>query len=274
MDASFIKETASYVSSKASALRKYLGESHKDGLFLDSRNLASYDAEDFEDDIEDLVTSDAYDTVKYKQLRLKELQNHVWKGEISPYTYDQGLKNLEPHIPKAALSQVREEFEAKVKSFPVFVDNNFQRDLLNSLEDLQDSSSFVAFEELLAYYRTLQNPFDYANTLAQFGQYVVRNHAQSLSEAQRKALCLIISQNLRQIDTKKYRKIEAERSAIQSSLEELPFYKESLPKGFNSSLPSKVQPSPYIKKPKKATFHLYQHLKGWLMLFIKVLDMQ
>ena len=37
----FIKETASYVSSKASALRKFWGESHKDELFLDSRNLAS-----------------------------------------------------------------------------------------------------------------------------------------------------------------------------------------------------------------------------------------
>ena len=102
-------------------MSKLWGESHhKNELFLDSRNLASYDTEDFEDDIEDIATSDAHNITEYLQLRLKKLQDHVWQGEISPYTYDQGIKNLEPHIPKAALSQVREEFEAKVKSIQSF----------------------------------------------------------------------------------------------------------------------------------------------------------
>ena len=89
-----------------------------------------------------------------------------------------------------------------------------------------------------------------------------------------KSLYFIIPQNLQQIDTKNYRKIEAERNSIQSTLEELPFYNESLPKGFNSSLPRKAQPSVYTKKPKKATFLLFQPLKDLLMLCIKALDMQ
>ena len=168
----FIKATASYVSAKASVLSKLLGESHKNELFLDSRNLASYDTEDFEDDIEDIATSDAPNIPEYLQLRLRKLQDHVWQGEISPYTYDQGIKNLEPHIPKAALSQVREEFEAKVKSIQSFTESNFQKDLSTSLEELPESSSGVAFEELLVYYQNLQNPFDYANTLAKCRQLV------------------------------------------------------------------------------------------------------
>ena len=83
--------------------------------------------------------------------------------------------------------------------------------------------------------------------LLNVGQLVARKTA-DLTEAQRKALGCIISQKLRHIDTKKYRKIEVERSSIAAALEELPYYGESLPKGFNSSLPSKVQASPYTKE--------------------------
>ena len=58
----------------------------------------------------------------------------------------------------------------------------------------------------------------------------------------------MIVQNLGQIDSKKYRKIESERSSVKRALEELPFYNESLPKGFNSSLASKVQPTNNTKE--------------------------
>ena len=123
---SFIRKLTSYVSSKASALRNPWGAND---LLVDLRKL-TYSTEDFQDDIASIVTSGDYSVAKYLQLRLEKLQDHVWKGEISPYVYYQGLKELEPYVGKADLSMVRKEFERKVTSFQPFVDNNFQRDLL------------------------------------------------------------------------------------------------------------------------------------------------
>ena len=239
---SFIRKLTSYVSSKASALRNPWGAND---LLVDLRKL-TYSTEDFQDDMESIVTSGDYSIAKYLQLRLEKLQEHVWKGEISPYVYYQGLIELEPYVGKADLCMIRKEFERKVTSFQPFVDNNFQRDLLNALEEIKDTSSLVGFEELLSYYGTLENSFDYGTTLTQFGEWVVRNG--QLREDHLKALYSMIVQNLGQIDRKKYKKIESERSSIKRVLEELPFYNESLPKGFNSSLPSKAQPANNTKQ--------------------------
>ena len=148
---SFIRKLTSYVSSKASALRNPWGAND---LLVDLRKL-TYSTEDFQDDIENIVTSGDYSVAKYLQLRLEKLQDHVWKGEISPYVYYQGLKELEPYVGKADLSMIRKEFERKVTSFQPFVDNNFQRDLLNALEEIRTrvillglKSSFLTMEPL------------------------------------------------------------------------------------------------------------------------------
>ena len=210
----------------------------KDKLCYNDLRMApsAFSDEDFNAEVQSLLTSDDYTLSENKKLRLETLQNHVWNGHISPYCYQQGLKILALHMDKADFTPLKSNFENKLKSLQSLLDSNFQKDLLSFLENVTAYSSFVEFEELLSYYKILQNPFDYTNTLTQFGALIQKN--QTLNEDQRKALGSIILQTLRQIDSKTYRKIEAERNSTESALEELPFHKESLPKGFNSSLPT------------------------------------
>jgi len=164
----FVKNIASHTYNKMSSWF----EPTENASSHDLNALAEYFAEDFTEEIEDIKTSQP------NRKRLIDLQNIVWKGELSPYHYEQGLRELKSHASKTLLNAAQDQFQTKLKSFPAFLNGNFQRDLITYLEDTRAGNTHVGnnqhtqqpiedFEDLLNYYRGIQNPLDYTNTLVE-----------------------------------------------------------------------------------------------------------
>jgi hypothetical protein len=103
--------------------------------------------------------------------RLKEIQEIVCNGLLSPYDYDQGLKKLRKK--KSFLSFVqntRTAFQAELKENPDVVLQYLRKDLANSLEEMQNNrpdtnKTLIDFKKKLTYYRNIMNAFDYAENL-------------------------------------------------------------------------------------------------------------
>jgi len=236
----FIKNLATHTYNKMSSMF----EPTENASSHDLNSLKEYFAEDFAEEIEDIKTSQP------NRKRLIDLQNIVWKGELSPYQYDKGLKELKPHVSKTLLNAAQDQFQTKLKSFPAFLNGNFQRDLITYLEDTRAGNTHVGnnqhtqqpiedFEDLLNYYRGIQNPLDYTNILVDFRRIIQKNkHPLSLTDLQYGALNRAIVKAVKQRDAREYSALKAKSRFVQSALQELPYTGEDLPEGFNSSLSS------------------------------------
>ena len=144
----------------------------------DLNSLKEYLEEESEETFaEKLETFKSYKPTEYE---LIQLQNHVWKFEVSPYHYVKGLEDLKPHVSKTLLKKLQHQFEENLASYPAFIDMNLQRDLLlflkhPAVKDIQETHpSIENLEDLLAYYRGIQNPLDYTNTLVGFRRLIQR----------------------------------------------------------------------------------------------------
>jgi len=226
----FVKNLASHTYNKMSSWF----EPTENASSHDLNSLKEYFAEDFAEEIEDIKTSQP------NRKRLKGLQNIVWRGELSPYQYEEGLRELKPHASETLLKKVQDQFQTTLKSFPAFLNGNFQRDLLTFLnENHHTQQPLEDFEELLNYYRGLQNPLDYTNTLVGLRRFIQKNkHPLSLTDPQYQALNRAIVKAVKQRDAKEYSALKAKSRFVQSALQELPYTGEDLPEGFNSSLSS------------------------------------
>jgi len=236
----FVKNLASHTYNKMSSWF----EPTENASSHDLNSLAEYFAEDFTEEIEDIKTSQP------NRKRLEDLQDIVWKGELSPYEYDKGLRELKSHVSKTLLNEVQDQFQTKLKSFPAFLNGNFQRDLITYLEDTRIGDTRVVdnhhtqqpledFEELLNYYRGIQNPLDYTNTLVGLRRFIQKNQKSlSLTDSQYGDLNRAIVKAVKQRGAKEYSALKAKSRFVQSALQELPYTGEDLPEGFNSSLSS------------------------------------
>src|SRR3990167_5082809 len=201
--------------------------------------------EDFAEEIEDMKISGL------DRRRLKGLQDMVWERNLSPYEYDKGLRELEHSDAEALLEGVRTKFQKKLRSAPASLNGAFQKDLLvfinhpcvreSRTEDMTPYTlpSIEEFEGLLTYYRGIQNPLDYTETLVGLNRLLQREgKSLNLTDQQSRDFRRTITTAIHKRDQKQYSHLRAQQRFIQAGFQELPFNGEEIPEGFNSSLPS------------------------------------
>src|SRR3989338_6911008 len=209
--------------------------------FLASKG--AQDGQSYFKEIEDMKTS-APD-----RRRLKDLQDMVWERNLSPYEYDKGLRDLEPYDSEGVLKGVRTRFQRKLTSSPAALNGAFQKDLLVFINHpcVRDTSAgdtshtmqpIEEFKDLLTYYRGVQNPLDYTETLVGLNRLIQREQKSlDLTDQQSSDLKKAISAAVKKRDQKQYRELRHQQRFVQAGFQELPFNGEEIEDGFNSSLP-------------------------------------
>ena len=201
--------------------------------------------EDFAEEIEDMKISGL------DRRRLKGLQDMVWERNLSPYEYDKGLRELEHSDAEALLEGVRTKFQKKLRSAPASLNGAFQKDLLvfinhpcvreSRTEDMTPYTlpSIEEFEGLLTYYRGIQNPLDYTETLVGLNRLLQREgKSLNLTDQQSRDFRRTITTAIHKRDQKQYSHLRAQQRFIQAAFKEFPFNGGEIEEGFNSSLPT------------------------------------
>jgi len=180
--------------------------------------------EDFAEEIEDMKISGL------DRRRLKGLQDMVWERNLSPYEYDKGLRELEHSDAEALLEGVRTKFQKKLRSAPASLNGAFQKDLLvfinhpcvreSRTEDMTPYTlpSIEEFEGLLTYYRGIQNPLDYTETLVGLNRLLQREgKSLNLTDQQSRDFRRTITTAIHKRDQKQYSHLRAQQRFIQAA---------------------------------------------------------
>ncbi|EKE08878.1 MAG: hypothetical protein ACD_16C00240G0002 [uncultured bacterium] len=237
----FVRDIASQAYQRVSS---WFGQD-EDPFFHELGFLKADDRESFAEEIEDMKTS-APD-----RRRLKSLQDMVWERALSPHTYEKGLRELDPYDSEGILEGVRTKFQKKLTSAPASLNGAFQKDLLVFINHpcVRDTSagdishtlqSIEEFEDLLSYYRGIQNPLDYTETLVGLNRILQKDKSLNLTDQQSRDLKKTISiaaTAAKKKDPEQYRTLKAQQRFIKAAFQELPFNGEDVSEDvFNSSL--------------------------------------
>lgn len=158
-----------------------------------------------------------------QQKQLEDLQEIVWNGLLSPYTYEKALQKLEKKSLFSKAGKIIYAFQSALKENPEIILQHLRRDLLRSLEGMinegqkGEQALLETCAKKLTYYRTLINAFDYAETIAYFRHQMELNKENiALSEMQYKSFIESLTAALDKTNKEQYLQIKSERKSKQS----------------------------------------------------------
>ncbi len=160
-----------------------------------------------------------------EQTRLRETQELVLSGLLSPYEYEEVLKTLEKKKSFSSLVQdIKNALHSEIKENPEAMVQHLRKDLLASIEDMQNNGEITHktlitdFKKKLIYYKNVMNAFDYAETLARLFLGMEQNKEKlALSEIQYMDFVESLTNVLHKTDKQHYFQIKEEREAILAS---------------------------------------------------------
>jgi hypothetical protein len=219
-----------------------------DSLFISPEKVRDLvDRDSFREDVNDMKISRLNHERLYE--RLNDFQDMVLRDILSPYEYEKGLRELESHDLERLFKVIRVNFQKKLGSFPSALNGFFKKDLLNFINHFCVRSACIEntppdalpsmkeLEELLTYYRGIQNPLDYTETLVWLKNLLKNDSVPfNLTDKQSMDLCRVIDVVRSKGDQQQINCLEAQQRLIQETFQELPFNGGEIPEEFNSSL--------------------------------------
>jgi len=168
----FIEElTPDAVKKSLSWIGEEVPEGHNNIVYF-----REYWQENFREQIEELKKGNVKQAEA--ESRLRELQDWVHDGTLSPQAYERGLDYLNNFKP--LVSRLKTEFRQNLKNDPVLLNQWLEDDLSLFLTRLHQQhfdikEGMKTFNCIWDYYRGIQNALDYTETLVNFRKIIQKN---------------------------------------------------------------------------------------------------
>jgi len=164
------------------------------------------------------------------QTRLEELQDLVLSGLLSPYHYNQGLKELEDQLSQEEIKAIQQQLKHSLFNSFALLETYFKEDVFRSFKKLQGTTSGEQeFKEILTFYRPYINSLDYTYTLKAFRAHLqTKKEDSKLTKGQQKGLLAALNEAITKSHKQERKSLKLGRLLFNQRAQTLPFYTEEI----------------------------------------------